>query len=83
MITPERLRWHVAIDRLRWRIADAVNRHVPGQCWAGLVSWALGHNRRMGSSVLPWRPITDTCRSISPPNDRCYCGNLTRKDPSA
>jgi hypothetical protein len=68
-------RWHVPVERLRFRIADAVDK-LPGQCWADLVSWALGHNRRAGNSIWPWRPVTSLCRQISPPNDRCYCGKI-------
>lgn len=66
------------ITRMRWRIAHLLNK-LPGQCRAGLVSWALdgpAASRRRGDNPLPWSPITDTCRQISPPNDRCYCGKI-------
>ncbi len=71
-------------ERLRWKIVDLVNRLLPGQCWPGLVSWALDgvhHERRMGNGALPWRPINSTCRSDLPRTGTCYCGALRREIP--
>jgi hypothetical protein len=66
-------------ERLRWKIADLVDRLLPGQCWAELVSWALDgprHERRMDRGALPWRPIGYTCRSDLARTSTCYCGAL-------
>lgn len=71
-------------ERLRWKIVDLVDRLLPGQCWPGLVSWALDgprHARRMGDLVVPWRPINSTCRSELPRTGTCYCGVLRREVP--
>jgi hypothetical protein len=58
-------------ERLRWRIACQLNR-LPGQCWADLVSWALGsaYNRR------PWQPVSPGCVQGAAEQGRCYCGKL-------
>lgn len=54
-------------ERLRWRIAELIERVVPGQCWSGLADWPLGYRR------WPWAPIKRTgCRQAG----GCYCGKL-------
>jgi hypothetical protein len=67
------------VERLRWRIACGLNR-LPGSCWADLVSWALDGSkaaRRVGDSVLPWRPITDLChRDAAENGGHCYCSKI-------
>lgn len=73
-----------ATERLRWRLVDLIDRLLPGQCWPGLVSWALDgprHERRMGNGAVPWRPINSTCRSELPRTGTCYCGALRRDVP--
>lgn len=62
-------------DRLRWRIADAVNR-LPCTCWAGLVSWAQRTSPNTGRSLLECgsRSCREEARSH---RDRaCYCGKF-------
>ncbi len=66
------------IERARWRIVELVDK-LPGQCWTDLVMWAIDgpqECRRRGGNPLPWRPVTNSCRAFSPPNDRCYCGKI-------
>lgn len=59
--------------RLRWRVITQLNR-LPGQCWAGLVSWGLGSKT---APRLPWSPVTDTCRRDAAENGgRCYCSKI-------
>jgi hypothetical protein len=59
-------------EKTRWRIAVAMNK-LPRQCWADLVSWALG-----GRDKTPWRPIGQGCHKDLAQNGRCYCGKLQR-----
>jgi len=58
-------------NRIRWWTARQLNR-LPGQCWADLVSWALGdaHYRRL------WQPVSPGCIGDAARNSRCYCGKL-------
>lgn len=67
-------------ERLRWWIADQINR-LSGQCWSRLVSWALDgprRCRRRGDNPLPWRPIDDLCRRDAAENDGCcYCRKIS------
>jgi len=58
------------IARLRWRIAEALNR-LPGQCWADLAMWAAYSQRR-----LPWSPIGESCRNDLARNGACYCNKI-------
>ena len=60
-------------SRLRWRIISTLNR-LPGQCWAGLVPWALGW--RKGERRSPWSPVTSDCRAGIARQGTCYCGKL-------
>lgn len=55
---------------LRWRAAALLNR-LPGQCWANLVSWALGD-----SGYRFWQPIDSVCRKDVARTGACYCGKL-------
>lgn len=67
-------------ERLRWRIANLLNR-LSGQCWADLVWWATStarQNRRKGDSALPWRPVTELCRKGVEETGACYCNKLRR-----
>lgn len=59
------------MSRLRWRIAALLDR-LPGQCWADLVSFALGHRRS------PWCPVTSSCRAdlAAAGDGACYCNKL-------
>ena len=66
------------IERLKWRIADLLNR-LPGQCWSHHVDWALNEEPMRDTglrSALPWRPITEGCRKDAEAAGRCYCGYL-------
>lgn len=66
------------IERLKWRIADLVNR-LPGQCWADLVMWAMSDEpvRDTGlRAALPWRPIGKRCIEDAQASGRCYCGTV-------
>ena len=66
------------MKRLRWWIAGQLNR-LPGQCWASLVTWALGWHKRGGNlewKPLPWSPVTATCRLDCELNGACWCGKL-------
>ena len=63
--------------RLRWQIADLLNR-LPGQCWADLALWAAHGQRR-----LPWSPIGWSCRSDLSRNGSCYCNKIQREPASA
>lgn len=66
-----------ATERLRWRIVDMVDRLLPGQCWADLVSWVQDTPAmRAERGRLPWRPVGDMCRSDLPRTGTCYCGAL-------
>lgn len=60
------------IERQRWRIAALLNK-LPGQCWANLVSWALGDQ-----GYRMWQPIDSLCRKDVAENGVCYCGKLRR-----
>jgi hypothetical protein len=53
---------------VRWQVAHLMNR-LPGQCWTGLVSFALGWRDS------PWQPVTRACRGGSE-TGTCYCGKL-------
>jgi hypothetical protein len=72
------------VARLRWWVANQVNR-LSGQCWAGLVSWALDGPRscrRRGDNPLPWRPISDTCRLDAAENAGCcLCSKIRTPTP--
>lgn len=57
--------------RLRWWTATQLNR-LPGQCWADLVTWALGWHK--GEKRSPWSPAGAACRSDLVANGYCYCG---------
>jgi hypothetical protein len=59
------------MEKLRWRIAYLMDR-LPGQCWANLVSFALGSRRS------PWQPVDDVCRDDRDQSGAgaCYCGKL-------
>lgn len=57
-------------ERLRWRIATVLNK-LPNQCWANLVSWALGDR-----GYRPWQPIDSVCRKDVARQGACYCGKL-------
>lgn len=59
--------------RLRWWVATQLNR-LPGQCWADLVTWALGWHK--GEKHTPWSPVTSVCRRDLAANGGCYCGKL-------
>lgn len=60
-------------NRIRWRVAYSLN-HLPGTCWANLVSWALGSrpllSRDGDDARQDWmcRP-TEGCGA-------CYCGKV-------
>lgn len=60
-------------ERLRWRIAELLNR-LPGQCWADLVSWAQGS----AFYKRPWQPRSPGCTDGAVRQGRCYCGKLGR-----
>lgn len=62
-------------ERLRWMIASQLNR-LPGQCWADLVTWALGWTPRWPVS----QPVSGGCRVDMERNGCCYCGKLQRAD---
>lgn len=64
-------------ERMRWRIAALLNL-LPGQCWADLVTWALGwHKGERGTGRRwPWQPAGDACRRDLAANGTCYCGKL-------
>ncbi|WP_086848381.1 hypothetical protein [Amycolatopsis kentuckyensis] len=57
-------------EKLRWRLARALNL-LPGQCWADLVCWVIGDDRRS-----PWSPIGAVCRSDRAATGCCWCGKL-------
>jgi hypothetical protein len=63
-------RWQ---NRVRWRLAAWLN-HLPGTCWANLVSWAL-HSRplydRYGDGDIRQDGM---CRPLS--DHTCYCGKV-------
>lgn len=65
--------------RVRWRIATQLNR-LPGQCWADLVTWALGWRKEdpylTWTERSPWSPVTGTCRLDLKATGACYCGKL-------
>lgn len=70
-------------ERLRWHIANLLNR-LPGQCWTELVCWSLDGmrvSRRNDRNPLPWRPITEACRSGIERNGCCYCNKLKAGGP--
>jgi hypothetical protein len=68
-------------EKLRWKIADLVNRVFHRrQCWADLVTWAM-HDRKRDPGAglaynLPWRPIEETCFKDAERAGRCYCGKV-------
>jgi hypothetical protein len=66
--------------RLRWWIANQLNR-LPGQCWAGLVTWALDWKtcERRG----PWSPQGPLCRRGAAECGVCYCGKIRAGDAPA
>lgn len=67
-------RWQ---NRVRWRIAYALNR-LPCTCWANLVSWAL-HSRPLIDRFNGGDIRQDAmCRRDTQDNGRCYCGKLPR-----
>ncbi|MFI2663695.1 hypothetical protein [Micromonospora carbonacea] len=59
------------VEHLRWRIAALIDR-LPGQCWAKVADWPLGHRR------WPWARIDDVCRRDAARCGGCYCGRLRR-----
>lgn len=67
-------------EKLRWRIADWVERWLPGQCWSDLVDWVLRDRRDDPDpdwrSEIPWRPIREGCRRDLARVGSCYCGKL-------
>ena len=68
-------------ERLRWRLAYLLNR-LPNQCWADLVTWALGW-REGNRNPLPWRPISEACcKDFAANGSACYCGKLQAPDSS-
>lgn len=72
----------IRVERLRWWVADALNR-LPsqsraGQCWARLVTWALGYTHAPNTNPLPWRPIDEYCRLDAARTGECGCGKLRR-----
>lgn len=68
------------MSRLKWRIADLVNRaFYRRQCWADLVSWVLDSKRTRDEGLrarLPWRPINEHCLRDAESAGRCYCGKV-------
>jgi hypothetical protein len=66
-------------SKSRWRVAELLNR-LPGQCWADLVGWVLGHNSAETKS--PWSPIGWACRSDFAETGTCYCGKLRTPEAS-
>jgi hypothetical protein len=63
---------HLVTDRLRWRIAELLNR-LPGQCWTNLVMWA----NRSTDQRIPWQPIDWACRADAARNGACWCGKFS------
>lgn len=61
------------VERLRWRIAELINR-IPGQCWADIADWPLGHKRN------PWSPQRPGCRADLGRLGACYCGKLRKPE---
>ena len=68
-------------ERTRWWIASQLNR-LRGQCWADLVTWALGWHKKdpylTRAERSPWSPVTRTCRLDLAANGACYCGKLRK-----
>lgn len=73
--------------KLHWQVAGFVDDHAPvTQCWADLVSWALGPDTvgmslvQRAAAMLPWRPINDRCREDARHCGACYCGGVITSD---
>ena len=76
------------IAKLRWNIADQLNR-FPGTCWADLVSWVSPGRRRRserqrfirtrrdGQTAGLLRMVgTGDCRADAARTGTCYCGKF-------
>ena len=61
-------------DRLRWRIAYALDR-LPWTCWANLVSWAL-ERQSLRAIGQDWVPVYR--RRVSVPPEVCTEGEAER-----
>lgn len=76
-----RERWLLILDRiperLRWNLADALNR-LPGLCWAELATWAA-YGPSDKDRALPWPADTGLCREDAARTGCCWCGKL--RDP--
>jgi hypothetical protein len=60
----------------RWQVAYLLNR-LPNQCWADLVTWALGWHK--GEKRTPWSPMR-MCRRDMAETGTCYCGKIRAED---
>jgi hypothetical protein len=62
-------------ERLRWWIADVLNRSKR-TCWADLVTWALdGRNIEGGRLPQPFRSAAQ-CAAEAKTCGGCYCGKF-------
>ncbi len=69
--------------RWRWWVAERVD-HLPGQCWSGLVHWAMGLDHEDLPLVdrlrLPWRTQVASCEDSARDYGGCYCSKVMRAD---
>lgn len=73
-------------SRPLWKVAYFVEDHAPvQQCWSDLVSWVFGSgwDDRTLRSVMPWRPVTQTCRDDAARVGACYCGKVATAECAA
>lgn len=60
--------------RIRWWIAETLDRRRPATCWADLASWAMrtdGYRLRDAA-----RPRRSTCQRDIDDNGGCWCGKV-------